>query len=309
MTAPRLVILDPDLSLGRTLIRVLHEHGFDVVAMPDASELAGALADGGTELILMDVVAAGDEAAAEVARLRAAAPAPAPSLLFISSRSPEAEVYKALAAGPQDFIAKPFRVHELVARVKAQLRARHEAHESGAERELRTSANVMADVTTGLTTAEIFQLLVRRVAQGLRIPRCSIILARPGDVQGTVVAAYEDPSIQSLPVDLTRYPELRRALDTGEVVHVEDVATDPLYEAVRDTWRADGLPVPLRSAIAIRFELRGEPAGVFFLRTVASDAPLDQRDVGFAREIVDAAVRTLERIAEAGAGERTGPPV
>ena len=119
----------------------------------------------------------------------------------------------------------------------------------------------MADVTTGLTTAEIFQLLVRRVAQGLRIPRCSIILAKPGDMQGTVVAAYEDPSIQSLPVDLTRYPELRRALDTGEVVHVEDVATDPLYEAVRDAWRADGLPVPLRSAIAIRFELRGEPAG------------------------------------------------
>ncbi len=163
----------------------------------------------------------------------------------------------------------------------------------------RTPANVMADVTTGLTTAEIFQLLVRRVAQGLRIPRCSIILAKPGDICGTVVAAYEDPSIQSLPVDLTRYPELRRALDTGEVVHVEDVATDPLYEAVRDAWRADGLPVPLRSAIAIRFELRGEPAGVFFLRTIASDAPLDQRDVGFAREIVDAAVRTLERIAEA----------
>jgi two-component system cell cycle response regulator len=193
--------------------------------------------------------------------------------------------------------------------VKAQLRARHEEQDPQAERVARTPANVMADVTTGLTTSEIFQLLVRRVAQGLRIPRCSIILARPGDSRGMVVAAYEDPSIQSLPVDLTRYPELRRALETGEVVHVEDVATDPLYEAVRDAWRADGLPVPLRSAIAIRFELRGEPAGVFFLRTIASDAPLDQRDVGFAREIVDAAVRTLERIAEAGAGERTGPPV
>ena len=35
MTAPRLVLLDPDLSLGRTLIRILREHGFDVVAVPD----------------------------------------------------------------------------------------------------------------------------------------------------------------------------------------------------------------------------------------------------------------------------------
>ena len=308
MTAPRLVILDPDLSLGRTLIRVLREHGFDVTAVPDVAELETALAEAPTELLLVDIVAAGEDAAQEVARLRAAL-APPPGLLVLSSRPPEADIYRALDTGPQDFIAKPFRVHELVARVKAQLRARHEALDPLVERSVRTPANVMADVTTGLTTGEIFQLLVRRVAQGLRIPRCSIILAKPGEFRGTVVAAYEDPSIQSLPVDLTRYPELRRALETGEVVHVEDVATDPLYESVRDAWRADGLPVPLRSAIAIRFELRGEPAGVFFLRTTATDAPLDQRDVAFAREIVDAAVRTLERIAEAGAGERTGPTV
>jgi two-component system cell cycle response regulator len=308
MTLPRLVILDPDLSLGRTLIRVLREHGFDVVAIPDVTELTATLADAPTDLLLVDIVAAGDDAAAEIARLRAAA-SPVPGMLLLSSRPPDADIYRALGAGPQDFIAKPFRVHELVARVKAQLRARLEAQDGQMARVARTPANVMADVTTGLTTSEIFQLLVRRVAQGLRIPRCSIILAKPGDERGTVVAAYEDPQIQSLPVDLTRYPELRRALDTGEVVHVEDVATDPLYQAIRDAWRADGLPVPLRSAIAIRFELRGEPAGVFFLRTTTADAPLDQRDVGFAREIVGAAVRTLERIADAGTGERTGPAV
>jgi len=308
MTLPRLVILDPDLSLGRTLIRVLREHGFDVVAIPDVTELTATLADAPTDLLLVDIVAAGDDAAAEIARLRAAA-SPVPGMLLLSSRPPDADIYRALGAGPQDFIAKPFRVHELVARVKAQLRARLEAQDGQMARVARTPANVMADVTTGLTTSEIFQLLVRRVAQGLRIPRCSIILAKPGDARGTVVAAYEDPQIQSLPVDLTRYPELRRALDTGEVVHVEDVATDPLYQSIRDAWRADGLPVPLRSAIAIRFELRGEPAGVFFLRTTTADAPLDQRDVGFAREIVGAAVRTLERIADAGTGERTGPAV
>ncbi len=308
MTPPRLVILDPDLALGRTLIRVLREHGFDAVAVPDVIELKGALADGPAELLLVDIIAAGGGAAAEVASLCAAAAAPAPSLLLLSSSPPHADIYQVLGAGPQDYIAKPFRVHELVARVKAQLRARHAARDGEADRVHRTPANVMADVTTGLTTSEIFQLLVRRVAQGLRIPRCSIILARPGDEQGTVVAAYEDPSIESLPVNLTRYPELRRALDTGEVVHVEDVSTDPLYEAVRHAWRADGLPVPLRSAIAIRFELRGEPSGVFFLRTTTADAPLDQRDVGFAREIVDAAVRTLERIADAGAGDRALPP-
>ena len=271
--------------------------------------LEAALTDGPTELLLVDIVAAGEDAAAEVARLRAAAPAPTPGLLLLSSRPPDADVYRALDAGPQDFIAKPFRVHELVARVKAQLRARHEAQDGQAERAARTPANVMADVTTGLTTGEIFQLLVRRVAQGLRIPRCSIILAKPGDIAGNGGCRLRGsgyPVTAGGPDALPRAPPRARYRRGGAR---GGRGTDPLYEAVRDAWRADGLPVPLRSAIAIRFELQGEPAGVFFLRTTTSDAPLDQRDVGFAREIVDAAVRTLERIAEAGAGERTGPPV
>ena len=297
MTAPRLVILDPDLSLGRTLIRVLREHGFDAVAVPDVRELEAALTDGPTELLLVDIVAAGDDAAAEVARLRAAR-APAPGLLVLSSRPPEADIYRTLETGPQDFIAKPFRVHELVARVKAQLRARLEAHDPQATQVARTPANVMADVTTGLTTAEIFQLLVRRVAQGLRIPRCSIILAKPGDICGTVVAAYEHPSIQSLGVDLTRYPELLRASDTGQVVHDEDGHRSALRSATPGRrWL-----VPLRSAIAIRFELRGACGSPPTRRPMRRSTS----DVGFAREIRCRGPH-VERTSRP-CRERTGPP-
>ena len=123
MTAPRLVILDPDLSLGRTLIRVLREHGFDVVAVPDVHELGS-----GTRRRAHRTAAGGYRRGRRRCRRRGGpaprrAPAPAPGLLLLSSRPPEADVYRALEAGPQDFIAKPFRVHELVARVKAQLRA------------------------------------------------------------------------------------------------------------------------------------------------------------------------------------------
>ena len=149
-----------------------------MVAVPDVQELEAALADGPTDLLLVDIVAAGEDAAPEVARLVAATPRTASGHAVALLPAARGRDLPALGTGPQDFIAKPFRVHELVARVKAQLRARHEAQERQVERVARTPANVMADVTTGLTTTEIFQLLVRRVAQGLRIPRCSIILAK-----------------------------------------------------------------------------------------------------------------------------------
>ena len=50
-----------------------------------------------------------------------------------------------------------------------------------------------------------------------------------------------------------------------------------------------------RSAIALRFSLRGQPAGVFFLRTTTEDAPLNEQDVQFAEQVIDAAVAALEK--------------
>src|SRR5690349_7563532 len=132
----------------------------------------------------------------------------------------------------------------------------------------------MQEVTASLEPEEIYQILVRRVAHALNISRCSIVIAGPDEDTGTVVAAFENPMLRNLQVDLGKYPEIRRALETGDVVLVRDATTDPLYEEVRDRWGNGGPPVQTRSAIALRFSLRGEPAGVFFLRTTTEDAPL-----------------------------------
>jgi two-component system cell cycle response regulator len=155
--------------------------------------------------------------------------------------------------------------------------------------------DIMQEVTASLKQEEIYTILVRRVAQALSIARCSIIIAAQGDESGTVVAAFENPTLHNLPVDLKRYPEIRHALSTGEVVLVRDVQNDPLYRGVRAEWQAEGRPVETSSAVALRFSLREQPAGVFFLRTVSSDPPLNEHDVEFAQEVINAAVAALER--------------
>ena len=112
---------------------------------------------------------------------------------------------------------------------------------------------------------------------------------------GTVVAAYENPMLRNLQVDLDRYPEIRRAFETGDVVLVPDVEHDPIYGAVRAAWEAGGTRVDTRSALAIPFALRDQPAGVFFLRTAGADPPLNQQDVQFADQVIRAAVASLEK--------------
>jgi two-component system cell cycle response regulator len=150
-------------------------------------------------------------------------------------------------------------------------------------------------VTATLKPDEIYQILVRRVARGLRISKCSILIGTTEDETGTVVAAYENPMLRNLRVDLRRYPEIQHALTTGEIVLVQDVLTDPLYKTVRAEWEAEGVSVPTRSALALPFSLRGHQAGVFFLRTTAEDAPLNQQDVEFADQVIKAAVASLEK--------------
>ena len=217
-------------------------------------------------------------------------------VLMISSMPPEEATVRSLGLGAADFIPKPFRVRELLARVKAHLRVGRELNQARAEARSRSEMmDIMQEVTASLKPEEIYQILVRRVAQGLNISRCSIVIAGPEEDTGTVVAAFENPMLHNLPVDLKRYPEIQRAFTTGDVVLVRDTTTDPLFTGVRREWSAGGKQVETRSAIALRFSLRQEPAGVFFLRTTTEDAPLNEQDVSFAEQVIGAAVAALER--------------
>jgi len=101
--------------------------------------------------------------------------------------------------------------------------------------------------------------------------------------------------LRNLRVELKRYPEVVRALQTRETVLVQDVLTDPLFRDVRAEWEAQGRMVPTRSVIALPFTLRDQPAGIFFIRTTPEDPPLNRADVDFAAQVIHAAVAALEK--------------
>ena len=130
------------------------------------------------------------------------------------------------------------------------------------------------------------------------VARCSVVLAEPGATEGTVVAAYENPTLRDLRVDLGKYPEIVQALASGQTVMVEDVEKSPLYQDVRATWGNETLGSRTRSVIAMPFKLGADRSGVFFLRTTMADPPLNQLDLGFAEQVVEVAVPALSKAYE-----------
>ena len=294
--APKILVADDDQALSRTLSWILKENGYDVLTVPGGEHLFEHLDAEPFDLLLLDIMMPKVDGLQLLQKVKSDPRYKDLPVLMISSMPPEEATVRSLGLGAADFIPKPFRVRELLARVKAHLRVGRELNQARAEARSRSEMiDIMQEVTASLKPEEIYQILVRRVAHGLNISRCSIVIAGPDDDTGTVVAAFENPMLHNLSVDLGKYPEIRRALTTGEVVLVRDATTDQLYEEVRGRWSNGGLPVQTRSAIALRFSLRGQPAGVFFLRTTTEDAPLNEQDVQFAEQVITAAVAALEK--------------
>jgi two-component system cell cycle response regulator len=293
---PRLLIATEEIALARTLSWVLKENGYDIVTATESLQLTERLEQEEYDLLVFDVARG---KASNLARLESVREHPGhrdTPLLVLADREFTVEALEPFGLAAADLVQRPYRVRELLSRIKAHLRVGRELNRARAEARSRGElVAILKEVTVALDPDRIYQILVRRVAQGLRIARCSVVLANPGDSEGTVVAAFENPTLRDLRVDLARYPEIREALATGETVMVDDVQNHPLYEDVRNTWGNEMQQSVTKSVIALPFPLRGSAAGVFFLRTTHDDPPLNRSDLGFAEQVIEAAMTALEK--------------
>lgn len=296
LAGAKVLVADDDPALVGTLTWILKEQGYEVVAVPDGQNLLARLRDERPDLVLLDIMMPTVDGLQLLERIRNEPEWQDLPVLMISSMDPEDGTAKALGLGASDFVAKPFRIKELLARVGSQLKrgrelrtAREESRASGA------IADILHELTDSVKPDEIYQILARRVARALNISRCSLVLAKPGDVYGTVVAAYENPMLRNLRIELARYPEMLKALETDQPVIIGDVPSDPLFVEVRAMWAKNGTPVPTQSVVALPFRMREEQCGVLYLRTVHGEAPLGREDARFADTVIKAAVAAIEK--------------
>ncbi len=114
----RVLVVEDDRSLRRVLTELLGRDGHEVVTCGRGSEVAAAVADHDPDLVLLDL-GLPDVSGLDLLRdLAAARP-----VLVLSGRDGEADRVLALDLGAQDYVVKPFGNLELLARVRARLRA------------------------------------------------------------------------------------------------------------------------------------------------------------------------------------------
>ncbi len=116
---PVVLVVDDEESYREGLSCGLAQEGFAVEVASDGSEALRLFHRVHPDLVLLDVMLP-DQSGIEVCRrMRAASPVP---IIMVSARDAEVDVVVGLEVGAADYVAKPFRLRELVARMRAVLR-------------------------------------------------------------------------------------------------------------------------------------------------------------------------------------------
>jgi DNA-binding response OmpR family regulator len=124
---PRLLIVEDDENLRVTLADVMEDEGFDVVAVQTGQAALDSVAVRAPDAVVLDIMLPDIDGYTICRRIRAAGCAG--GVLMLTARTLEDDVVKGFEVGADDYLAKPYRLRELIVRVRALLRRRGAAND------------------------------------------------------------------------------------------------------------------------------------------------------------------------------------
>lgn len=177
MAARRLLIVEDDPDLREVLSEFLRREGFEVTTASDGERGLALIEREEPDLVCLDVMMPELDGIEVCRRLRANPKFADLPILMLTAKADESDAVLGLGVGADDYVTKPARPKEFVARVRALLR-RNEAGLGTSERRVVTSGGIEVD-------EERFEVrvggeVVRMTPTELRILK--VLVGRPGRV-------------------------------------------------------------------------------------------------------------------------------
>jgi two-component system, OmpR family, response regulator MtrA len=157
----RVLVVDDDAPLAEMLTIVLRQEGFEALAVTRGDEAMAAFRDYRPDVVLLDVMLPGRGGIEVCKDIRAESGVP---IVMLTAKGDTVDVVVGLESGADDYVVKPFKPKELIARVRARVRRR-----DGSPQEQLTIGDLSIDLAghsvhrgetaIGLTPLE-FDLLV-----------------------------------------------------------------------------------------------------------------------------------------------------
>jgi DNA-binding response OmpR family regulator len=184
----RALIVEDERPIRELLRLHLQAAGFDVQACVEGTAALRVLREDAFALIVLDVMLPGLDGVSICRAVRAAGPNTASPILMVTARDAESDKVIGLESGADDYVAKPFGVHELMARVMAITRRHKRAQSPDGGDAIRYSAGpLQLDAERRVAavrgqpvelTRQEFDLLHRLISESAGINRRGVVNER-----------------------------------------------------------------------------------------------------------------------------------
>ena len=158
------------------------------------------------------------------------------------------------------------------------------------KRDLETFLEITSAATSTLDLNQVLYIIVRRIASLVDALRCSILTVDEPNARCHVLASSDNPNVSGLSLDLGKYPEVRRAVETREAVVINDVEREPLLDHVRDKLHALGF----HSIIVLPLISGNSLLGMLFLRAARREQRFSDKDIAACKVVANASANALK---------------
>lgn len=148
--------------------------------------------------------------------------------------------------------------------------------------------DILQEISSSLHFTDILHAIAIKLGETFGLDRSAIYLSGEQN-EVRLVATYEDPSISNLVVDLNRYPELKRAFESGETVFIPDATNDPSLRSIKAALDLRNV----RSIVVLPIQWQGAVIGAIFLRTDRDAEPFSNADVAFCQVVASLTAKAL----------------
>ena len=163
----RILIVEDESSLSEPLAYLLEREGYETAIAPDGLVAVAEFDKNGADLILLDLMLPGMSGTEVCREIRTRSTVP---IIMLTAKDSEVDVVVGLELGADDYVTKPYKTRELLARTRAVLRRRveqddHEAVLAAGDVRMDVERHTVSvggtDVAMPLKEFELLEFLLR----------------------------------------------------------------------------------------------------------------------------------------------------
>lgn len=131
------------------------------------------------------------------------------------------------------------------------------------------------EIFSTLETENLLFLIVKKISEVIKDTRCSIIHVDKNRNTGHILATCEDPELKTITIDLSKYPEITKAIEEDNTVIIKDVGDSQVIKEFRESL----LNIGIQSIIVIPIHYAEGTTGILYLKTLRRGRRLSENEI------------------------------